>query len=121
MVRACSVGFDLLAIDPTGKIFPKNKIVCISVKARISKNARLYRPTIPVSPEKLQTAAKTWKAVPWVGIVVGSTHSIKKKNLAAFVFPLDDLPRLRGVALRKGVVAVTDLFDKPTSRTIRLF
>lgn len=119
VIRASSVGFDLFAIDTVGKLFPKDKLICISVKARISKRQKNYKPTIPISSEKLLTAKRTWKASAWVGIVVGSTWA--QKTLAAFIFPLKDLPRLRGKAQRKDVVAVSELYENPTKRVVRLF
>ena len=119
VVRASSVGFDLFAIDSIGKVFPKNKIVCVSVKARISKRHKNYRPTIPIGSRKLLAAKKIWNVETWVGIVVGSTRG--EKNLAAFIFPLRDLPKLRGKAERKDVVAVSELYKNATGRVVRLF
>jgi hypothetical protein len=52
-VRVNAVGFDLFAIDPKGKIFPKNKIVGISVKTRISKANKKFAPTIPLGSRKI--------------------------------------------------------------------
>ena len=119
VVRASSIGFDLFAIDSTGEIFPKNKTVCVSVKTRISKRHKSFAPTIPIDEKKLAMAKETWHADAWVGIVVGSTSS--SKVLDAFVFPLEDLPKLRGKAKRKNVVAVSQLRRNPTGRVIRLF
>ncbi len=119
VVRASSVGFDLLAIDNKGKIFPKGKTICVSVKARISKRSRKYRPTIPIGSKKLLTATRIWNANAWVGIVIGSTQYVKE--LSAFIFPLQDLSRLRGVAQREDVVAVSELYENPTDKTIKLF
>ena len=56
VARASTVGFDLFAIDADGEIFPKDKIVGISVKARISKIHRKYKPTIPVGSKKIEIA-----------------------------------------------------------------
>ncbi len=119
VVRASSVGFDILAVDTAGRIFPKNRIVCISVKARISKSQKNYRPTIPIGSKKLLAAKKIWNAVAWVGIVVGSTRA--DNSLAAFLFPLKDLARLHGSAVREDVVSVSELYENPTKRVVRLF
>ena len=119
VVRASSVGFDLPAIDSRGRIFPKSKTICVSVKARISKRSTKYRPTIPIGSKKLLAAARIWNGDAWVGIVVGSTYP--GKELAAFIFPQQDLSKLRGTAQRKDVVAVSELYENPTSRAVRLF
>lgn len=119
VVRASSIGFDLFAVDKNGKIFPKGKIACISVKTRISKRYRKYRPTIPVGSKKLMAATEIWSADAWVGIVVGTTR--QNKELAAFLFPLKDLDKLKGAARREDVVAVSELYENPTDKTIRLF
>jgi len=116
LVRANAVGFDLLAIDLKGKIFPKNQIVCISVKARISKKKKIFRPTIPVGAQKILSAQKIWNIPAWIGIVVGGTETLE-----AFLFPFNDLPKLRGNAKRKGVVSVTALSDNSTKSVWKLF
>ncbi|MCW3985145.1 MAG: hypothetical protein NWE91_01880 [Candidatus Bathyarchaeota archaeon] len=117
VVRASTVGIDLFAIDSLGKIFPKREIVGISVKARISKQHKNFKPTIPIGSKKVLAAEKTWGIAAWIGIVVGS----KDKTLAAFVFPFKDLPALRGKAVREDVVAVSELYKDTTKKVKRLF
>lgn len=120
VVRANSVGFDLIAIDSDGKIFPKKRYICISVKTRVSKSSNKPRPTIPVGSEKLLKASRIWNADPWVGIVVGNVYG-KAWNLEAFIFPLEDLSRLQGTSKRRDVVAVSELYKNPTGRVVKLF
>lgn len=117
VVRANTVGFDLFAIDSKGKIFPKKKIVGISVKARISKSSKSFKPTIPVGSRKISAAKKTWNTEAWVGIVIGG----KDKKFDVFVFPFKELSKLRGKAKRKDVVAVSELHNNPTGKVVRLF
>jgi len=109
VVRASTVGFDLFAIDSNGAIFPKDKIVGISVKARISKLHKNYKPTIPVGSEKIEASMKTWHVPAWIGIVVGS----KERKLEAFIFPYEELKKLHGTAVRPDVVAVSQLSTNP--------
>lgn len=118
VVRASSTGFDILAIDSEGKLLPRRRLICISVKARISKSSANYKPTIPVGSKKLAVAAQLWNAGAWVAIVVGSA---RHKKLAAFLFPLEDIPKLRRTALREDVVAVSALDENETGNVLRLF
>jgi hypothetical protein len=103
VARASTVGFDIFAIDANGKIFPKDKIVGISVKARISKTHKNYKPTIPIGSKKIEIAMNRWHVPAWIGIVVGS----KDRKLEAFIFPYEELESLHGTAVRKDVVAVS--------------
>ena len=112
--RASTVGFDLFVIDAKGIIFPKEKIVGISVKARISKTHKNYKPTIPVGSEKIEASMRRWHVPAWVGIVVGS----RERRLEAFVFPFEELEKLRGTAVRQDVVAVSQLGRNPAVRKL---
>ncbi|MCP8323475.1 MAG: hypothetical protein L6N96_04795 [Candidatus Methylarchaceae archaeon HK02M2] len=116
VTKANTVGFDLFAIDSIGEIFPKREIVGISVKTRISKKTGSYKPTIALNPEKIARSAKRLNIDPWVAIVVGS----KDEGPTAFIFPIEDLSKLRGNAKREDVVAVSELYDNPTGRVVRL-
>jgi hypothetical protein len=114
VARASIVGFDLFAIDANGTIFPKDKIVGISVKARISKLHKNYKPTIPVGSEKIEASMSRWHVPAWIGIVVGS----KERKLEAFVFPYEELKKLHGTAVRQDVVAVSQLSKNPAVRKL---
>ena len=117
VVRANTVGFDLLAIDQTGKLFPKKKLIGISVKARISKTHKRYRPTIPMGSAKIWMSMKKWDADAYIGIVVGSQDG----DFDAFVFPHKDLLKLGGRTRRKDVVAVSELYKNSNKNIIKLF
>ncbi len=106
VVRASTVGFDLFAIDPVGGIFPKNKIVGISVKTRISKTHNKFVPTIPIGESKIRSSMKRWRIEGYVGLVV---RSQEEKSFAVFLFPIKNLKKLSGRAKRKDVVAVSKL------------
>lgn len=105
VVRARNIGFDLFAIDSRGKIFQKNKIIGISVKARISKTYKKFVPTIPIGSKQIKNSMKAWKTDAWIGIVVGN----KDGSLRAFVFPFKNLKYLSN---GKDAVAVSKL-DNP--------
>lgn len=117
VVRAGTVGFDLFAIDKTGKLLPKDKLVGISAKARISESHDKFVPTIPVGSTKMELSSKIWNAEPYLGIVAGS----KNNQLAAFLVPLKDLSKLRGKATREDVVAVSELYKNNSGNVVRLF
>jgi hypothetical protein len=118
VVRANTVGFDLFAIDTNGKILPKDKIIGISVKARISKLHKSFKPTIPIGSAKVLSSMRTWHVDAWIAIVIGSKE---KEKLTAFIFPFEDLSKLSGKAMREDVVAVSELYKNPTGRVITLF
>jgi hypothetical protein len=105
VARASIIGFDLFAIDANGTIFPKDTIVGISVKARISKSHKNFKPTIPVGSDKIRASMRIWHVPAWIGIVVGSME----RKLEAFVFPFEELKNLHGTAGRPDVVAVSQL------------
>lgn len=115
VVRASTVGFDLFAIDKTGKLLPKNKIVGISVKARISKSHNKFIPTIPIGSEKVKISTKIWNVIPFVGIVIGS----KNKKLDCFLAPFGLVEGMRGRSKRKDVLAVSSLYEN--KKVIKLF
>ena len=117
VVRASMVGFDLLAIDKTGKIFPTNKLVGISVKARISKSHKKYVPTIPVGSSEILSSAEVWSAEPYLGIVLGS----QDQKLATFLVPFKDLGKFKGRATRKDVIATSELYKGRSKYIVRLF
>lgn len=114
VVRASTVGFDLFAIDHNGTIFPKDKMIGISAKARISKSQKNYKPTIPVGSEKIEASMRCWHVPAWIGIVVGSMD----KKMEAFVFPYEKLGELHGTAKRPDVVAVSQLNKNPAVRKL---
>lgn len=117
VVRAGTVGFDLFAMDKTGKFFPKDKLAGISAKARISESHDRFVPTIPVGSDKIESSSKIWNAEPYLGIVTGS----KNNQLAVFLVPLRDLPKLRGKAAREDVIAVSELYKNSSGSVVRLF
>ena len=112
VVRAKTVGFDLFAIDLTGDILPKNEIIGISVKARITKSS----PTIPVGSSKIQESMKTWKISAWIGIVASGGD----ESFVVFVFPFNELRRLRGKSKRLDVVSVAELYKASDSGRFRV-
>jgi hypothetical protein len=116
VAKAGTVGFDLFAIDAVGRIFPKGKIVGISVKTRFGKKHGSFRPTIPIGSAKIVQAQKTWDIDAWVAVVAGSKDDMP----SAFVFPLEDLPKLKGRAKREDVVAISDLAKNPTGSVTKL-
>lgn len=117
VVRASTVGFDLFAIDKTGKVLPQDKLVGISAKARVSQAHKKFVPTVPVGSSKMQSSAVIWNAEPYLGMVIGS----QDKKLAVFLVPLKDLPQLTGRAKREDVVAVSELYKNSSGNVIRLF
>lgn len=117
VVRASTVGFDLFAIDKIGNLLPKDKLVGISAKARISEAHVKFVPTIPVGSTQIESSSKIWNAEPYLGVVIGS----KDNQLTAFLVPLKDLPQLRGRATREDIVAVSELYKNSFGNVIRLF
>ena len=93
------------------------KIVGVSVKARISKSHERFAPTIPIGSEKIEASRQNWGVNAYVGVVVGN----KDGDFDAFIFPHKDLKKLKGGAVRKDVVAVSELLKNPTKKTIKLF
>jgi hypothetical protein len=117
VVRARTIGFDLLAIDNTGRLLPKKRIVGISVKTRVSRSHKKYVPTIPIGSVEIKKSMKIWNIQAFIGIVVGSMGN----RIDAFVFPFNDIPNLRGNSRRNDVVAVSELFKNSTGNVEKLF
>ena len=115
VARASIVGFDLFVIDSKGTIFPKDKIVGISVKARISKKHKNFVPTISMGSKKIEDSMRIWHVPAWIGVVVGS----KEMKLEAYVFPYEELKNLRSRAGTSDVLAVSQLNKNSSVR--RLF
>jgi len=105
VVRASTKGFDLFAIDNTGQIFPQEKIVGISVKARFTNSEKPFSPTIPLQSKKFFESAKIWKIEPYVSIVVGN---FEKLYLECYVLCLYDAKNYYSPK-RKDAISVSQL------------
>jgi len=116
VVRASTVGFDLFAIDSKGGLLPKNKMIGISVKARIAQSHRAFAPTIPMGSEKIKSAMKTWRVGAYMGVVIGS-----EGKMDAFLVPFRSLGKLRGKAKRADVLAASELYANKSDIVIKLF
>jgi hypothetical protein len=87
VLNADTAAFDLMAMDNSGRIFPADKIVGISIKTRtFMRYSTPYQTTanftIPFPRKIIEEEAKLWKIVPWVGLVIATTTS-----LTAYLFP----------------------------------
>lgn len=115
VVRASTVGFDLFVIDRKGKFFPKNKIIGISVKARISKSHNKFVPTIPVGSSKINSSMKIWGIDSFIALVIGS----KDKKFDVFLVPFSLIKKLGGGLKRSDVVSVSKIYKH--KNVIKLF
>lgn len=115
VVRASTVGFDLFAVDKKGKFFPKNKIIGISVKARISKSHDKFVPTIPVGFSKISSSMKIWGIDSFIALVIGS----KDKKFDVFLIPFGLIKKLGGGLKRSDFIAVSQIYKN--KNVIKLF
>jgi len=79
IIMARSVGFDLIAKDTKGKIFPKNKQIAISVKSRQSESFSIR---LDDDIKKLKNQSKIWKLEPYFGFVTPKEALIFPVKLA---------------------------------------
>jgi len=63
-----SKGIDLLCRDEKGVVFPRGKLIAISVKTR-ERNRNGIRSSVNEKWDKIEEASKKWKAIPYFAYV----------------------------------------------------
>jgi len=110
VIMARTAGFDLVARDPTGKIFAKTKNIAISVK---TQTRRSWSKNLRRDYKKLKKSSNIWGFEPYFAFIT-------RKDM--IVFPAR-LSKSKGVQTKNGDVSVSSLrvLEKSKSNKIIIY